>query len=145
MQSCAARRASVGSGGEVRQKPAGETGQLPILGNVANQDGLEDGEAIELLFPNDRVKAIMGIHVIALHPSSVEDFRAMAEEGGMLIKECLYGTVRIAGRQRLQGRSGDGAVVRNPADAPAGELLAIKVAQGELEARVEAEKLGVPK
>ena len=37
-------------------------------------------------------------------------------------------------------RSGDGVVVRNPADAPAGELLAIKVAQGELEARVEAGK-----
>jgi exodeoxyribonuclease VII large subunit len=36
-------------------------------------------------------------------------------------------------------RSADGAVVRDPADAPAGELLAIRVARGELGARVEEE------
>ncbi len=34
-------------------------------------------------------------------------------------------------------RSVDGAVVRNPGEAPAGELLAITVARGELAARVE--------
>lgn len=36
-------------------------------------------------------------------------------------------------------RGGDGAVVRDPADAPAGELLAIRVARGDLAARVEAD------
>ena len=36
-------------------------------------------------------------------------------------------------------RSSDGAVVRSPGDAPIGQLLAIKVASGELEARVEAD------
>ena len=36
-------------------------------------------------------------------------------------------------------RSSDGAVIRNPADAPAGELLAITVARGEVAARVEAD------
>ena len=35
-------------------------------------------------------------------------------------------------------RNGDGAVVREPAQAPAGELLAITVAHGELAARVES-------
>jgi exodeoxyribonuclease VII large subunit len=39
-------------------------------------------------------------------------------------------------------RRSDGAVVRNPGDAPTGEMLAIKVAHGELEARVEAEDRG---
>jgi exodeoxyribonuclease VII large subunit len=34
-------------------------------------------------------------------------------------------------------RSGDGAVVRDPADAPTGELLAIRVARGDVAARVE--------
>ncbi len=34
-------------------------------------------------------------------------------------------------------RESDGAVIRHPADAPAGELLAIRVARGELGARVE--------
>jgi exodeoxyribonuclease VII large subunit len=34
-------------------------------------------------------------------------------------------------------RRGDGAVVREPADAPSGGLLAIRVARGELTARVE--------
>ena len=36
-------------------------------------------------------------------------------------------------------RSSDGGVVRGPGDAPIGQLLAIKVASGELEARVEAD------
>jgi exodeoxyribonuclease VII large subunit len=39
-------------------------------------------------------------------------------------------------------RRADGAVVRDPGDAPAGELLAIKVAHGELEARVEGDDGG---
>ena len=34
-------------------------------------------------------------------------------------------------------RSVDGVVVRDPADAPAGELLAIRVARGDVAARVE--------
>jgi exodeoxyribonuclease VII large subunit len=36
-------------------------------------------------------------------------------------------------------RAADGAVIRHPADAPAGGLLAIRVAHGELAARVEEE------
>jgi exodeoxyribonuclease VII large subunit len=39
-------------------------------------------------------------------------------------------------------RSGDGAVVREPAEAPAGALLAITVARGDLVARVEATGVG---
>jgi exodeoxyribonuclease VII large subunit len=39
-------------------------------------------------------------------------------------------------------RSADGAVIRQPADAPAGELLAITVARGEVAARVEADAAG---
>jgi exodeoxyribonuclease VII large subunit len=39
-------------------------------------------------------------------------------------------------------RSGDGAVVREPAEAPAGALLAITVARGDLVARVEATGAG---
>ncbi|HEX7491773.1 MAG TPA: exodeoxyribonuclease VII large subunit [Candidatus Limnocylindrales bacterium] len=39
-------------------------------------------------------------------------------------------------------RNGDGAIVRSPADAPAGELLAIKIARGELEARVQTDLSG---
>ena len=40
-------------------------------------------------------------------------------------------------------RSTDGAVVREPADAPAGELLAIRVARGDVAARVEEPGEGV--
>jgi exodeoxyribonuclease VII large subunit len=36
-------------------------------------------------------------------------------------------------------RSGDGAVVRGPEDAPVGGLLAVRVARGEFSARVEKE------
>jgi exodeoxyribonuclease VII large subunit len=39
-------------------------------------------------------------------------------------------------------RSADGVVVRDPGDAPAGGLLAIRVARGELGARVEKERSG---
>jgi exodeoxyribonuclease VII large subunit len=38
-------------------------------------------------------------------------------------------------------RGADGAVVRDPADAPAGEVLAIRVARGDLAARVEPDEM----
>ena len=41
-------------------------------------------------------------------------------------------------------RSIDGAVVRDPSDAPAGQLLAIRVAKGELAARVEEDGIRGP-
>lgn len=42
-------------------------------------------------------------------------------------------------------RDADGAVVRDPADAPSGELLAITVARGDLSARVEADRNAGPR
>ncbi len=39
-------------------------------------------------------------------------------------------------------RQADGTVVRDPAEAPSGELLAITVARGDLAARVEGEESG---
>ena len=40
-------------------------------------------------------------------------------------------------------RDADGAVVRDPVEAPSGELLAITVARGDLAARVEGDEPGV--
>jgi exodeoxyribonuclease VII large subunit len=42
-------------------------------------------------------------------------------------------------------RDSDGAVVRQPGDAASGELLSIRLARGELVARVEEEGRQIPK
>jgi exodeoxyribonuclease VII large subunit len=77
-----------------------------------------------------RLAPSAGARLAAAHMALERSAGALGALGPQATLDRGYAIVR---------RGADGAVVRDPADAPAGELLAIRVARGDLAARVEAD------
>ena len=65
--------------------------------------GLEDGNAIHLLFPDDGPQPVMGGDEFAFDPRSVEDFRAVAEQCLVLPEKGPDDAVRV-----IRGKFGEG-------------------------------------
>ena len=94
-----------GGCGRVRrgQKPAGKVDEFPVFGRVRDEQGLEDGNAVHLLFPDDGPHAVVGGDEFAFDPRGVEDFRAVAEERLVLLEKGADDAVRVIGGKFREG------------------------------------------
>jgi hypothetical protein len=95
---------SSGIGGSrgTRDESAGEAGEFAVFGDVTEEDGLKDGDAVEFLFPGNSMQVVVGIGVISFDAGIVEEFWSMAEERLMAEEEGLDGPIGVGLRDGLR-------------------------------------------